>query len=227
MKNKAAFVVLAFLLCSLWARAQTFTASTLVTTADQLLDSGTLDIAFDAYDMGLQASTTVDGMTFSGNYGVNFGLIGFDPFALGAPTPPTLDPSFGNILSFAVTSASTNMSGYIELNNLDPGRTYEFQLFAGLNNEAGAETVSDGDKSTVLAYDGSGTDFITETFVPTSSTELINLASVDPDGLFVLNAFDLHEEFNAVPEPSVSAMMLAGGLLVLELMRRRLLVLSR
>lgn len=227
MKNKAAFVVLALLSFSPWARAQIFTSSTLVTTEDQLLDSGTLDIAYDANDNIYNSSTLVDGVNFSGTRGVNFILTGFSPYTSGAPTPPTMDPLFSNILSFALTSPSANMSGSIQLNNLDPGKTYEFQLFAGLNGEAGEETVSDGDEATVLAYDGSGTYFITETFVPTSSTELINLAPVDPDGLFVLNAFDLREEFDAVPEPSVPAMMLAGGLLVLELTRRRQLILSR
>lgn len=225
MKHTASFVVLALLFMVSRATAQVFGPNILVTADSQVLDSGTFSFAFDVENFLLSGPpTTVNDVEFSAaGYGSSLDIAGFGGVAMGPSAASTMSASFGSVLSFALTSNS----GEIRLNGLTSGQTYQLQLFAGLDGQSGSETVSDGGKTGVLAYDGSGTYSITETFVAMDSTEAIDFAPIGDGGKAVLNALNLREEPDAVPEPSIVALFFAGGLLAAGLAEGRRLALAR
>jgi hypothetical protein len=216
MKHKALVALLAFLLVNPWVRGQTFGPDTSILEDSQVLNSGTQVFSFDVADWAFDTTTTVNGVNFSGSgYGSNFLSPYFADYLPGAAAASSMSTNFGDILAVAMVCQPVPDSATIMLDDLAPGQTYELQLFASLAGPAGSEKVSDGSFSGALAYggDGSGTASIVETFVAGSEVENISISS-DTGALLVLNAINLREDIAAAPEPSILAMLVAGGLML-------------
>jgi len=227
---------------SISARAQSFSSSTVATTDSDVYNAGATALAFDYNDLFNGTTTTVNGVTFSGNpdnsaTGVSLSLsnlsLDLATFSDGASNgvyAPGLASTATANYAYILTSLAynnNNLPATLTLNGLKAGETYELQVFAGTEGASGTETLTDVTGPTLPSPSGSlnyglGTpsasaaDFIDESFTAVAGgTETITIAA--PQQYLILNAINLQ----VVPEPSTYALMLGGLGCLVFLIRRK------
>jgi hypothetical protein len=229
--------------------AQTFGSSTEATTDTDVYNAGTgkTAFAFDYNDLFNDTTTTVNGVTFTGDAddtatGVSLSLTNLslalatfqDGAHNGVDTSGLASGATANYAAILTSLAYGNNGepAKLTLSGLKAGDTYQLQIFAGTEGADGSESVTD--VTTVpgptppspagnLDYGSNAGDsdaaFIDESFTATSGgTETINIDAAQGDYL-ILNAVNL--QITATPEPATYAMLLGGLGCLIFLARRK------
>lgn len=188
-----------------------------VTAATDVLNSGTL---VTANNLGAGAApVTVNGVAFGNSFAGLSGMAnGGGDFSSQFVNGSPLDLTFSG-LAFQYGGFST-----LSLTGLAPGTDYMLQLFLAnsVNSTGKASQVTVQGQAYNLLNFGNVADYLRVEFTAASATELITFGngSGSEPARMVLNAYALHAEGAAVPEPG-SLALLGLGLLGLGLSRRR------
>jgi hypothetical protein len=199
------------------------------------------------------APATVNNVTFTTNLtqnGVTMSLGGGFPQSLDFEGYGTnggsdgLSSTFNGVLTYLLQisdnpnaaghySAGQDHTGSLTFSGLTPGQVYTLQLFAGGQPGlvGGTETITDTANSSsgvlTMGAGASGDSYILDVFTAAhSGSETIDISPLTGGGYFAPGVFfnAVNLEAGVVPEPSTTAMLLAGGLLVaagLVISRRR------
>jgi len=118
------------------------------------------------------------------------------------------------------TTFVQNYTGEIQIGGLNPGSTYQIQIWNVDNDPTRLTSFTDGVSSPVQFYFGN----VIGTFTAGSSTETIDYTNVVPNTNDTFTAGEVNAvDVRLVPEPSTYAMLFAGiGALVLVVRLRRL-----
>ncbi len=236
--------VAAFLTTSgAYAQDITFGSAQTITGDANLIDATTMpgSIYVDAILPGSVASSslTADGVTFNlSSFSTTSASDGIISLAANSDTPafnPGSFTTYGNNAAFGAGSSAFNAvmnaggvygsAGTITISSsaLTLGHIYDIQIFNYSGDGQNESTTFTSGSSSVTLFDDNGSNvgqFVTGTFTATGSSETIGFGQ--PTGAYtpVVGAISL-SDITSVPEPSTSALLLGGMLLLVLALRNR------